>query len=298
LYQFHYQVLKDELGEDPNLIAQALTPRVAASNVNTAQDAANNATGYMYDAYRWVMADTAKKICCLLKDSVTYGSKIYRKILKETDVANRMFSAAVQMLPDAQEIAKFEALMGQAIASNPDLILYIDPFQLMRIAKEDAKLAEVMFRQGQKKMIQSKQEQAAQQSQMNAQVQMQSSQAAEQAKQATMQMEFEAKSQIETIISKEKQKQAIINGIFGIYQRGMGMPNSLKSLEAEIIQNLALPLFAENQSNMQMMQQQQEEEAMAQQQQGQGGEGQQMMGGGEEMMGQEEMPEGEEQVQE
>ena len=302
LYQFHYQVLKDELGEDPNLIAQALQPRVAASNVNTAQDAANNATGYMYDAYKWVMADTSKKICCLLKDSVTYGSKVYRKILGENDISDRMFSANVQMLPDEQEIAKFEALMGQAIASNPDLILYIDPFQLMRIAREDAKLAEVMFRQGQKKMITSKQEQAAQQSQMNAQAQMQSAQVAEQAKQATMQMEFEAKSQIETIISKEKQKQAIINGIFGIYQKGMEVPSSLKALESEIIQNLALPLFAENKSNMQMMAEQQEQEQMAQEQaeaEQQGMGGQEMSGQGmeEEGMGGEEMVEegGEEQ---
>jgi hypothetical protein len=256
LYNFHYQVLKDELGEDPNLIAQALQPRVAASNVNTAQDAANNATGYMYDAYKWVMADTAKKICCLLKDSVTYGSKIYRKILGEQDLSDRMFGATVQMLPDEQEIMKFEGLMGQAIASNPDLILYIDPFQLMRMAREDAKLAELMFRQGQKKMILSKQQQASQQSQMNAQSQAQAAQVAEQAKQQTLQVEFQTKSQIESMISREKQKQSIINGIFGIYQKGMEVPDSLKSLESEIIQNLALPLFAENQSNMQMMAQQ------------------------------------------
>jgi len=266
LYQFHYQVLKDELGEDPNLIAQALQPRVAASNVNTAQDAANNATGYMYDAYKWVMADTAKKVCCLLKDSVTYGSKVYRKILGSLDVSDRMFGTVVQMLPDEQEIMKFETLMGQAVASNPDLILYIDPFQLMRIAREDAKLAEIMFRQGQKKMILSKQEQAAQQSQMNAQSQAQAAQLAEQEKRSTMEMEIQGKTQIETIISKEKQKQAIINGIFGIYQKGMQVPSELKSLESEIIQNLALPLFAENQSNMQMMAQQQEQDQMAQQQ--------------------------------
>jgi hypothetical protein len=256
LYQFHYQVLKDELGEDPNLIAQALQPRVTSSNVNTAQDAANNATGYMYDAYRWVMADTAKKVCCLLKDSVTYGSKVYREILKQDDVAGRMFGASVQMLPDEMEIAKFEALMNQAIASNPQLVLYIDPFQMMRIAKEDVKLAETLFRRGQKKMIQSQQEQVAQQSQMNAQVQMQSAQAAEQEKRQTMQIEVETKGQIEAMISKEKQKETILQGIFGIYQKGLQVPQELKALESEILQNVALPLFAENMGNAQAMQQQ------------------------------------------
>jgi hypothetical protein len=276
LYQFHYQVLKDELGEDPNLIAQALQPRVTSSNVNTAQDAANNATGYMYDAYRWVMADTAKKVCCLLKDSVTYGSKVYREILKEEDVAGRMFGASVQMLPDEMEIAKFEALMNQAIASNPQLVLYIDPFQMMRIAKEDVKLAETLFRRGQKKMIQSQQEQAAQQSQMNAQVQMQSAQAAEQEKRQTMQIEVETKGQIEAMISKEKQKETILQGIFGIYQKGLQMPAELKALESEILQNVALPLFAENMGNEQAMQQQmqqgQPQEGSPEEQQAEGGE--------------------------
>lgn len=259
LYQFHYQVLKDELGEDPNLIAQALQPRVTSSNVNTAQDAANNATGYMYDAFKWVMADTAKKVCCLLKDSVTYGSKVYRETLKQDDVIGRMFGTTIQMLPDEIEIAKFEALMNQAIASNPQLVLYIDPFQMMRIAKEDVKLAEALFRRGQKKMIQSQQEQAAQQSQMNAQVQMQSAQSAEQEKRATMQIEVETKGQIEAMISKEKQKETILQGIFGIYQKGLQVPAELKALESEILQNVALPLFAENMGNMQAMQQQMQE---------------------------------------
>ena len=280
LYQFHYQVLKDELGEDPNLIAQALTPRVAVTNINTAQDASNNATGYMYDAYKWVMADTAKKVCCLLKDSVEYGAKVYREMLKQEDVKGRIFTAKVQMLPDEMEVAKFEALLNQAIAGNPQLVLYIDPFQLMRVAKEDVKLAETIFRQGQKKMIISQQEQAAQQSQMNAQIQMQSAQAAEQEKRATLQMEVESKSQLEVVLSKEKQKQTILEGIFSIYSKGLQVPSELKGLETEILQNVALPLFAENMSNVNAMEQQAQQAQM-----------QQMEGGEETLEG--EMPQGE-----
>ena len=281
LYQFHYQVLKDELGEDPNLIAQALTPRVAVTNINTAQDASNNATGYMYDAYKWVMADTAKKVCCLLKDSVEYGAKVYREILNQESVKGRIFTAKVQMLPDEMEIAKFEALLNQAIAGNPQLVLYIDPFQLMRVAKEDVKLAETIFRQGQKKMIISQQEQAAQQSQMNAQIQMQSAQAAEQEKRATLQMEVESKSQLEVVLSKEKQKQTILEGIFSIYSKGLQVPNELKGLETEILQNVALPLFAENMNNMNAMAQQEaqaQQEAMTEEQMTEGGEEMQQEG--------------------
>tara|TARA_R110000868_G_scaffold36279_6_gene128939 strand:- start:1214 stop:3643 length:2430 start_codon:yes stop_codon:yes gene_type:complete len=276
LYQFHYQVLKDELGEDPNLIAQALQPRVTSGNVDTAQDAANNATGYMYDAYRWLMADTAKKVCCLLKDSVTYGSKVYREILKEEDVDKRIFSTSVKMLPDDQEIAKFEGLMGQAMAGNPQLVLYVDPFQLMRIAKQDAKLAETLFRQGQKKMLLSQQEQAAQQSQMNAQVQAESAKAAEEEKRATMTIEVQTKGEIESMLSKERQKETILAGIFGIYQRGLAIPTELKSLETEMINNVALPLFQNSANEQSGMQQQQQPAQQDMQQQEQGG---QDMGG-------------------
>lgn len=271
LYQFHYQVLKDELGEDPNLIAQALQPRVTTSNVNTAQDAANNATGFMYDAYKWVMADTAKKVSCLLKDSVTYGSNAYRELLKQEDVKDRIFSTKIQMLPDEQEIAKFEALMNQAIASNPDLVLFIDPFQLMRVAREDAKLAETLFRQGQKKMLLHQQNMAAQQSQMNAESQIKSSQAAEQEKRISVDMEIQKKGQIETALSMQRQKEVILSGIFSIYQKGIPMPQELKLLEAEVLQNVALPLFAENINQLQAMgggeQEEVEEEGMMQEQQ-------------------------------
>lgn len=259
LYSFHYQVLKDELGEDPNLITQALRPRVAASNVNTAQDAANNATGYMYDAYKWVMADTAKKVCCLIKDSVEYGSKVYRELVKEEDVKGRYFSTRIQMLPTQMDIERFEIMLNGMVASNPELIAYIDPFQIIRVAKEDLALAEILLRQGQKKMYVESMRKAQMQSEMNAQIQMQAAQAAEEQKRLTMQMEMETKAQIQNLTSKEKQKETILSGIFGIYQKGLPVPESLKALESEIIQNVALPLFAENIAAQEMADQAQEQ---------------------------------------
>jgi hypothetical protein len=153
LYQFHYQVLKDELGEDPNLMNQAAQPRVAASNIEASRQLANNATEYMYDAYIYVMEETAKKVACLLNKSVTHGAKKYRDILKEEDVKDRNFVAKVKMLPTDMEIAKLEAMMNNAIATNPQFVMYIDPFKVMRIAKENTSLAELYFRQAQKKFI-------------------------------------------------------------------------------------------------------------------------------------------------
>ncbi len=252
LYAFHYQVLKDELGEDPNLIAQALQPRVTTSNVNTAQDAANNATGYMYDAYKWVMADTAKKISCLLKDSVIYGSSVYRGLLDQDDVADRIFGTEIQMLPDEQEIAVFEAIMGEAMAATPDLILFIDPFQLRRVAREDAKLAETLFRQGQKKMLLHQKQVAEQNQKATFDAQIQSGVAAEKEKRQTMKDEVTMKGQIENMTSREKQKEIILTGIFGMREKGVDL-GGWTSVEQEMIKNVGMPLFAENIVTEQML---------------------------------------------
>jgi hypothetical protein len=85
---------------------------------------------------------------------------------------------------------------------------------------------------------------------------------------------------LEVVLSKEKQKQTILEGIFSIYSKGLQVPSELKGLETEILQNVALPLFAENMSNVNAMEQQAQQAQM-----------QQMEGGEETLEG--EMPQGE-----
>lgn len=84
-------------------------------------------------------------------------------------------------------------------------------------------------------------------------------------------MEIQKKGQIETALSMQRQKETILTGIFGIYQKGIPMPQELKMLEAEVLQNVALPLFAENINQIQSMgggeQEEVEEEGMMQEQQ-------------------------------
>lgn len=255
LYQFHYQVLKDELGEDPNLISQALQPRVTEGNVSTAERTAENATDYMYDAYLYCMEDTSRKVACLLKNSVVYGSTAYRALIKDEDATARIYDTRLKMLPTDQEIAVFAQTLQQAIISTQELVLYIDPFQLMRVAKEDVKLAEVLFRRGQKRMIEGQMKQAQQNAQLNAQAQQQSLQMKQQADKDFMVNEITLKGALEDNLSKNKQKEAIINMIGGILSKGLPIPSEWKGVETEIIQNIGLPLFAENMANVQAIQQ-------------------------------------------
>jgi hypothetical protein len=253
LYQFHYQVLKDELGEDPNLMNQAAQPRVAASNIEASRVLANNATEYMYDAYIYVMEESCKKIACLLNKSVTYGAKRYRDLLKQEDVKDRNFVATIKMLPTEIEIANLQAMMNNAIASNPQLIIYLDPFKAMRIAKENVSLAELYFRQAQKRYIKTEQEKAQANSEQNAQIQ-----------QASMQAKAQGDSALLDKQTQARQREIIIQGMFDLAKASIPMPVELKPLIAEMLQNIEVPLAIDNQQMEQALQQQQMEQMQQQ----------------------------------
>ncbi len=256
LYQFHYQVLKDELGEDPNLMNQAAQPRVAASNIEASRALANNATEYMYDAYIYVMEETCKKIACLLNKSVTYGSKKYRDILKEEDVKDRNFVATVKMMPQAQEIANLQIMMNNAMASNPQLVMYLDPFKVMRIAKENVDLGELYFRQAQKRYIKTEQENAQNNSQQNAEAQ---------------QASIQAKMQADTIIDGKRalarEKEIILQGVFDLAKANIPVPAELQQLVADTLQNVNVPIEVQNEEQQQALEQQAQQQQQQQMQQ-------------------------------
>lgn len=262
LYQFHYQVLKDELGEDPNLMNQAAQPRVAASNIEASRVLANNATEYMYDAYIYVMEETAKKVACLINKSVTHGSKRYSNLLNEEDVKDRNFVASIKMMPDDVQIATLQAMMNNAIASNPQLVIYLDPFKAMRMAKENVELGELYFRQAQKRYIKTEQENAQANSQQNAEAQ-----------QASIQAKMQADSAIEQQKSLTKEKEIILQGVFDLAKANIPIPAELQTLVANMLQNVTVPIAVQNQQQQQALQQQQqaEMEQMQQEQMEEGG---------------------------
>lgn len=259
LYQFHYQVLKDELGEDPNLMNQAAQPRVAASNIEASRALANNATEYMYDAYIYVMEETCKKIACLLNKSVTYGAKKYRDILKQEDVKDRNFVATVKMMPQAQEIANLQIMMNNAMASNPQLVMYLDPFKVMRIAKENVDLGELYFRQAQKRYIKTEQENAQNNSQQNAESQ---------------QASIQAKMQADTILDGKRalarEKEIILQGVFDLAKANIPVPAELQQLIVDTLQNVNVPIEVQNEEQQKALEQQAQQQQQMQQMEQQG----------------------------
>jgi len=286
LYDKHYQILKDELGEDPNLIAAAIQPRVAVANINTAEQVAQNATDYFYSAYTACMADTAKKVASLLKTSVTYGASVYRNILKSDDIAGRIFNAKIQMLPDQYELARFDAMLQQALVSSPDLVLFVDPFQIMRVAKEDVKLAEALFRRAQKKMIIYNQTTAAQNQQAVIEGQIQSAQMAEQEKRATKEQEGMMDIKRAQMTSEAQNRTAVLQMATAAYlksmETGIPIPAEIKPLVQAVMENVGLAAIVSTEEQKQ---------AIAAQMQAAAAQQEQMMQGAGEQVPQEQMPE-------
>lgn len=279
-YDFQYRVMKDQLGEDPNLMTQAVQPRVTSENVGVAQQTAAFATDYMYEAYQNVMEQTAKKVACLLNNSVRFSAQAYRHIMQEDDVKDRQFSTKFQLLPDQFELAKMEAFMNQSLAANPALINYLDPFKLMRIAKENVKLGELYLRNSMKKMIRSEAEKAQQQSEQNAQVQAMAAQQKAQGDMALLQQKLDTEKQLAEYKALQDMKVKIIEGSFQIAAKAENpqMPAWLAPILNQLVPNMTIPIAQENQVLTQniMAQAQQQQHEMQESPEMEGQEEQQM----------------------
>lgn len=284
-YQFNYQILKDELGEDPNLISQALQPRVTAGNVEASQQQAEFATDYMYRAYSNCMADTARKISCLLKDSVKYGTDAYKNLISSEDVDNRIFTTRVQLLPTQYEVQRFDALMNQALATSPDLVMFIDPFNLTRVAREDVKLAELLFRQGQKKMLLYNMQMQQQNQEMTFKAQQESSITAEEEKRKTLQEQGNIEMMKTKMMGDSQNRSTVLSMVSNLIQKqqetGASIPTQIQPLIDAVIENVMVSTVAstdeEKEQIMAKMQQAQMQQQMMAQQQAQGGEQQEGM---------------------
>jgi hypothetical protein len=265
-YEYHYKVLKDELGEDPALITQATQPRVTGSNVEAAMSEGAAATDYIYNGYKECMKMTAVKVSCLLKDSVQYGSKVYRNILKEEDVIGRQFSSRIEMLPTQQEVQKLEAMVNQAMMANPSFILYCDPFKVVRMAQENYKLADLYFRRAQRRMIEGESKKAAENAKMNADAQNQSLKTKGQMDMQLKQTEAQVEMEKQKMMGDAQSKNTVLAGFMKMVSEGLEIPAYLKPLAVATFESVALPAMVSNQQERDRIQQQMQQQLMMQQQ--------------------------------
>lgn len=245
LYRFHFSVLKDELGEDPNLMTQAATPRVSTGNIQTSIQQSEYSTDYIYGAYVQVMQETAKKMACLMYQSVKYGSKAYREIMGQENIKDRIFGTKIELLPTEAQLVQMQGMLNQAVASTPDLVMYMDQFKIMRLAKENIKLGELYFVQAQKKMLKSKAEQATKNAQENGQIQIQSAQAASEGEAKVKLLEGQLKMKEMEADIKGKKEIAALTSVLKMYELGVMRPE-IQPFAMAIIQNVGIPVAVEN----------------------------------------------------
>jgi len=133
--------------------------------------------------------------------------------------------------------------------------MYLDPFKVMRIAKENVELAELYFRQAQKRFIKTEQENAQNNSQQNAQAQQQS---------------IQAKMQADTALTQQqaltREKEIILQGVFDLAKASLPIPQELQQLVANMLQNVTVPISVQNQQQQQALAQQQDQQQQMQQQ--------------------------------
>lgn len=271
VYNHHLQVLRDEVGINENAEGQSPKARVTTDNFNNSVQLSFNATDYMYDAYLWLMADVAKKVGCLLHDSVMYGGKPYKKILDKEDVKGRVFSSKAEMLPTEHETAYVDSLITQAIQANPQFIMYCNPFQLRRMAKENVKKAERMFLRAQKDAIKGTLQQAQANSEMASKAQQESAKATADGEAMLKDKDAQIKEAQIKLEGDNANKTSVLNMFTQLFSKGVGIPAELMPLSAAVIQNVMLPLIVENEAQrmqiQQAMQQQPPQQTMQPQEQ-------------------------------
>jgi len=162
------------------------------------------------------------------------------------------------------------------MASNPQLVLYLDPFKIRRIARENVKLAELYFYNAQKKALKGQMEQAAQNMQANAEVAVQGAQAKSQGDMQLKEMEGQIDMAKTKATVEGQNTSTIISMVSSILSKGLPIDPSVKPLIDATIQNLMIPRIVENeQMRMAILQQiqaaQQPPEQQQQPQEGQQG---------------------------
>jgi len=167
-------------------------------------------------------------------------------------------------------------MMNEAMRSTPSLVLYLDPFQLMRVAKEDIKLAEMMFRQSTKKMLINEERKAMQNQQQTIEGQIASAQAAEEAKRETQaqagQIEME-KTKMSGDIQSKNTVLTMIASLLKPSTDGVAssIPATLQPLVNAVIDNVMVSTVASTEEQKKKilaeMQMAREQEMMQQQEQ-------------------------------
>ena len=202
------QLLRDILGFNEITDGSTPDPRTLAGVAKYASESTNNSLDYLKRADRHLIERLCYNLTLRIQDAAemgtidgyvrALGSSSVQFIKINPTVSVHEYGLVVAQKPNEFERQKLDRRIEQAIQSGQ--VTLADAMMLENL--ENLKYAEVLLSYKIKKNLEEQQQRAMEQQQMNAQVQMQSSQAAEAAKQQTIQLEAQAKM---AVIQKEKE---------------------------------------------------------------------------------------------
>lgn len=205
------QLLRDILGFNEVSDASTPDPRMLKGVASLASESTNNALAYIKDAERSLTERLAYNISLRIQDAVEHGTlEGYIKALGSNsmkffraskDITLHDYGIFLQDKPDEYQRERMSRRLEQALQSGQ--ITIADSLAIENI--DNLKQAEEVLAFRIKRNQEEKRKDSERQQQMNAQVQIQSAQAAEQAKQQTIQVEAQTKAQI---LQMEKQLEA------------------------------------------------------------------------------------------
>ena len=202
LIQNNIQMLRDITGMNEMTDGSTPDPRTLTTVAKMANESTNNALYHIVSAERGLLESLANAVILRLQDVAekgkmegyirSLGSNSMKFIKVSKKLAAHEFGIMLEDKPtDDQRAALMQmvqAMAGQGMMDIEDSIIIQNT--------DNLKVAQQLLGYKIKKRKEEAQKQAEQQQQMNAQVQMQSSQAAEQGKQQTIQVEGQMKAQL------------------------------------------------------------------------------------------------------
>jgi hypothetical protein len=198
--------MKETIGLNSAIDAGQPDKRAAVGVQKLAAAAHKQANKSLYDAYLKFNEDVVRQVALLSQQLIRKGinidkfeNMVGKETVKQLDMSKLSaadFAINVKMLPDEEEQMQLNQLVELQLTAQPPRINLSDAFAIRTVMKEDIQKAEQLLVVRERRRAKEQQQASAALQQQNAQVQMQSNQAAEQSRQQTIQMEAELKAKV------------------------------------------------------------------------------------------------------
>lgn len=218
--QNNIELMRTTLGLNELTDGSTPNPKILTTVANAATAGTNNALGELFYADRFLTQSLAKSVIIRAQDIIrsgdgegfvqALGAGTVQVIGSIKDIEQYIYGVNIEDLPTDDQIVRFDALVAEALKNGQ--ITIADALQLNNI--QNMKQKELFLAYKVKKNMERQQQMKMQEMQQNSQSQIQSAQAAEQARQQTIQLEYDLKLRNDMAVEEAKRATAEMQGNF------------------------------------------------------------------------------------